>query len=192
MRKATTAIMALLLLWGVEGFSGEGERVLARVGEDVITLQEFLDSLPMLAVLSPQGDVEAGKRRLLENLINRLLFARPAVRLGLDQDPQVKAKLKQVRESILAQEYLRRQIAQQVVISEDDVKRYYQAHPEEYVGKALKDVEAQIKAKLGGEATNTLTKRLAKELREQEQITIDEKLLQEVTVAPPRASTLSP
>jgi hypothetical protein len=182
MRVYTAIIGALLLFWAMPSFPAEDMPVLARVGEQAITLQEFLDSLPMLAVVSPEGDVEAGKRKLLDSLITRLLYAQEAIRLGLHEDPRVKALLKLTQESLLAQEYLRRQMAERSVVGADDVQRYYELHRERFEGKALAEVAGEIRAKLQAEVAASLPQTLAAELRQRQQIVIDEELLRQVVV----------
>jgi hypothetical protein len=42
------------------------EKVLARVGEEVITIEEFLILAPMATTISPQEDTEAGKKNSLK------------------------------------------------------------------------------------------------------------------------------
>jgi hypothetical protein len=161
------------------------ENVLVRVGEEVITLEEFLTFTPMLTALSPQGDIEVGKKKLLESLINQLLYAKEAIRLGLSESAQVKVKLRQARTNVLAQEYMGWQFAQAGDISNEKVKEYFETHQGEFQGKTLSEVETSIRAKMASEAVSNLLKRATEELRQREQVVINESLLKEVPVTPP-------
>jgi hypothetical protein len=73
---------------GLSALAAGEEKVLARVGEAVITVEELPQIAPMLPALNSHGDAEEGKRKLLDMLINQFLSARAAMQLGLDQDPR--------------------------------------------------------------------------------------------------------
>ncbi len=180
MRKGIVAIGVLLVLWGRGAFAAEGEQILAQVGEEVITVQEFLALVSVIPALTPQGDVEAGKRKLLEGLISQLLFARGAVELALDQDASVKTQLKQTQVSILAQAYLKRQAADRIAISDQEVGEYFEAHRSDFHGQAIKDVEGSIRAKLTQDAMGEIIQKARTELSQRAKVTINDRLLQEL------------
>ena len=188
-KSMVVAVGAFLIFWGAVAFAAEDEKILAKVGEGTITLQEFNEMLPVISVLSPSGDLEAGKQKLLESLINQLLFAREATRMGLDQAPSVKVRLNQTRTNILAQEYMKHR-AQGVSIGDKEVRAFFESHQGEFQGKELKNVEAQIKAKLLQEATSDLIKKAKTELWQRTKVVIDEPLLKKVEV--PQRSTVNP
>jgi hypothetical protein len=160
------------------------EKILARVGEEVINVEEFLMHTPMLALLSPEGDIEVGKKKLLEILINQLLYAKEALRLGLGENDQVKAKLRQARTNVLAQEYMAWQFSQGGVDNEK-IQQYFNAHQEEFQGKTLPEVETEIRAKMASETGGNLLKQATEELRRREQLVINENLLKEIPLTPP-------
>ncbi|MDE2060222.1 MAG: SurA N-terminal domain-containing protein, partial [candidate division NC10 bacterium] len=143
-QRMVVAVGAFLIFWRAGAFAAADEKILARVGEEKITLQEFQEMLPALSAFRAQGDAEARKRKLLEGLINQRLFAREAVRMGLDQAPPVKVKLNQARTNILAQEYMKSR-AQGVSIGDKEVMAFFEGHQGEFQGKGLKEVEGQIK-----------------------------------------------
>jgi EpsD family peptidyl-prolyl cis-trans isomerase len=180
MRKGMAAIGFLLVCWGRGAFAAEGEQILAQVGEEVITVQEFLAFVSLIPSQNLQGDVEAGKRKLLEGLISQFLFAREAVELALDQDANVKTQLKQMRVNILAQTYLKRQAADRISISDKAVQEYFEAHRGDFQGRELKDVEGSIRAKLTQDAMVELIQKARTELREREKMTINDRLLKEL------------
>lgn len=190
MQKDLVAVVsALLIISGGVGFAAEGDKVLAKVGEETITLQEFTQMLPMLSVFNLPGDSEAGKRKLLETLVNQLLFAREAIRMGLDQTSLVKAGLNQARTNILAQAYIN-QRTQGISIGDKEVRAFFESHRGEFQGKEMKDVEVQIKAKLLQEATGDLIKKAKTELWRREKVVLDEQLLKQVEV--PQRSMVNP
>jgi hypothetical protein len=153
---------------------------LAQVGEEVITVQEFQALVSLIPTLSPQGDVEIGKRKLLNGLIQQLLFAKGATELALDQDVHVKTQLKQARVNILAQAYLRRQAADKISTSDKAVQEYFEAHRSAFQGKQLKDVEGSIRANLTQDAMGGFVQKLRTEIEQRERVTINDQLLKEL------------
>ena len=180
MRKGMAAVGVLLVFWGRGAFGAEGEQILAQVGEEAITVQEFLALAALIPALNSQGDVETGKRKLIEGLISQILFAKEAVELALDKDASVKTQLKQTRVNILAQAYLKRRAAERIAISDNAVREYFEAHRSDFQDKQLKDVEGSIRAKLTQDAMGELIQKARMELWQQEQVTINEQLLKEL------------
>jgi EpsD family peptidyl-prolyl cis-trans isomerase len=177
MHKGMAAVGILLALWARGTCGAEGEQVLAQVGEEAITVQEFLAYVALIPRLNPEGNVETAKRKLLDGLINQLLFARGAMELALDQDANVKSQLQQARVNILAQAYLRQQAADRISISDKAVQEYFEAHHGDFQGRELKDVEGSIRAKLTQDAMMELIQEARTQLRQQVKVTINEPLL---------------
>jgi hypothetical protein len=182
MRKGMAAIGVLLVFWGRGAFAAEGEQILAQVGEEVITVQEFLALASLIPALNSQGDVETGKRKLIEGLISQILFAKEAIELALDKDASVKTQLKQTRVNILAQAYLKRQTAERIAISDKAIREYFEAHRSDFQDKELKDVEGPIRAKLTQDAMGELIQKARMELWQQEKVTINDQLLKELPI----------
>ena len=182
MRKGMAAIGVLLVFWGRSAFAAEGEQILAQVGEEVITVQEFLALASLIPALNSQGDVETGKRKLIEGLISQILFAKEAIELALDKDASVKTQLKQTRVNILAQAYLKRQTAERIAISDKAIREYFEAHRSDFQDKELKDVEGPIRAKLTQDAMGELIQKARMELWQQEKVTINDQLLKELPI----------
>ena len=185
MRKLIGMLAGCLIFLGAGASVVGEEKVLARVGEEVITIEEFLMLAPMVTTISPQGDIEAGKKKLLEVLINQLLYANEAVRLGLSESAQARAKLRQAKTNILAQEYMAWQATQGGSLSNEKIKEYFEAHQGEFQGKTLPEVEAEIRAKITYEMIGTQLKRAKEELQQREKFVINESLLKEVPITPP-------
>jgi EpsD family peptidyl-prolyl cis-trans isomerase len=185
MRKGMAAIGVFLVFWGRGAFAAEGEQILAQVGEEVITVQEFLALASLIPALNSQGDVETGKRKLLDGLISQVLFATEAVKLALDQDASVKTQLKQMRVNILAQAYLKRQAADRIAISDKAVSEYFEAHRSDFQDREIKDVEASIRAKLTQDALGALIQKARMELWQEEKVTVNDQLLKELPLRSP-------
>lgn len=105
---------------------------LATVGERVITLGEFaatIDRIDQFERLRYQS-VER-RRALLDEIINAELLAGEARRRGLDKDPEVKERIRQIlREDVVRR--MRAELPASSDITEADVKAYYDKHRDEF------------------------------------------------------------
>ena len=72
------------------------------------------------------------KRELLRVVLQQKLFAKEAVKEGLDQEPKLRLKLKLMRERELATAYVTRHLFKELGITDDVLKSYYLSHIEDY------------------------------------------------------------
>jgi peptidyl-prolyl cis-trans isomerase C len=142
-RRASIGVsVALAVVFGVQACGGNGEDgtgqsgdadVLARVGSRVITTQDVDDALQTLPQhQQAQYDGVLGRRRLLEQLIERRLVVMAAERRGLDEDPEIAQRIRQFRENLLTQAYHNYMLQAVPEPSEEELRAYYDAHHEEF------------------------------------------------------------
>ena len=102
------AILCLGVLIPLPLIHAQGEKILAKVGNVVIT-QEDLDAA--LAKLAPSRRgvpyTRKDKEELLNNLIQSAIVRQEAEREKLDQNPGIKAKVKLLENELLLNEYLK-------------------------------------------------------------------------------------
>jgi len=79
--------------------------------------------------MGPLADKDKEKKIVLDEMIDKLLLAQYAINNKLDQDPEVAALLKRVREEILAQS-VKRKLLKDNPITEDDVKKRFEQEVE--------------------------------------------------------------
>jgi tetratricopeptide (TPR) repeat protein len=111
----------------------KGDRVVAQIGKDVITLREFdeaIDAMPewMRASLKEPAQREA----FLEQYVAEELIHQKAKRLELDKDPSVRKQGERALRQLMIQKVLEDEIKANVIVSEEDVELYYSAHRERY------------------------------------------------------------
>jgi peptidyl-prolyl cis-trans isomerase C len=128
---ASSQVLALCLAFGCGPRHG---RPAARVGPNVITeetIAEQLEQIPPYARMSFEGP--DGESKLLEKLIEQELLYLEALDLGFDRDPEVRKKLEQARRRVLVGECYAREIHTRAGIPDDQVRRYYREHRDDYL-----------------------------------------------------------
>ncbi len=136
MRKCIWIVGSLLLVlvfFQTEAFS-QDDGVVAKIGERKITVSDFnrivgyFDSERQKMVEQNQQLKDAVLRQLVQSMVISDL----AKAQGFDKKPKIKEQLQFFTDNYLANEYLKREVAQKVTVSDDDVKSYYEDHKEEF------------------------------------------------------------
>jgi len=123
---------------GAEKSSAE---VMARWGKKVITKQDVLSRLEGLpAEYRMRIQTEDQLREFLENFVQMEIIAAEAKAQKLDKDKVIATRMADTSNSILAQEYIKKKIANVKKPTDKEIEAYYQSHTKEYV------VPAQVKA----------------------------------------------
>lgn len=109
-------------------------RVLAQVGGHPITeadVERFISALGQRAEAyrNPQG-----RKAVLEQMISQRLFLMDAQRNLMEREPAFKEQLAAVKEQLLM-EYAIEKAIQNVKLTEEEVRGYYDEHPEQFAGE---------------------------------------------------------
>lgn len=132
---AAVALAAVFVvhLAGHKGGAKHTGPVVAHVGSDVITADEVKQRLNETSpFLRARYNTLERKKEFVENLIRNELLAQEAERQGLDKTPQVQEQMKRA----MVQELIHRQLDEKLTgadIAEGDLKKYYDAHLDDYV-----------------------------------------------------------
>ena len=133
-KAASLMVIFLLTLFLTTSPTLAKEEILAKVGSHVLTMKQFqeqISTLPpqlqMAMLQNPQL-----KEQLIERWVNVTLLGEKAKSLGLDKDPTVIAKIEDVKNSILAQELLKKEIQAKVKVTEEEVKEYYEKNKDKF------------------------------------------------------------
>lgn len=107
-------------------------RVVARVGDRVLTVgeiqQEFARIPPQFSSYFDQGE---RKEQHVQNLVDKLLFARKAREQGALQKEEIKRKIDSYIEMVLYSEFLR-SITESLQVSPEEIRQYYEANRETF------------------------------------------------------------
>jgi len=108
----------------------EAGKIAASVNGQNITESDYENYLRIRQQqMGPLADKDKEKKIVLDEMIDKLLLAQYAINNKLDQDPEVAALLKRVREEILAQS-VKRKLLKDNPITEDDVKKRFEQEVE--------------------------------------------------------------
>jgi peptidyl-prolyl cis-trans isomerase C len=110
------------------------EKELVRINDHVITLEEFeqeMEQLPALAKL--QIISEEGKRKFLQDLINRELLLQEARKKGLDRDKEILANLEMFKKGLIINALQEELCAGKDEVSDEEVEAYYRENKVEFL-----------------------------------------------------------
>ena len=138
-------------------------RVLARIkGEQPVTVADLTEQLKFQFFHGAQMAAErkrlnSKKVEILESMLHRRVFRKEALRLKLDKTDSYRDALKEYEESLLFDAVLRKAVAPDIRLTEDDVKAYYEAHRAEYTTPEMIRMRSLVFAdKATAEATRDL------------------------------------
>ncbi|MGQ9812190.1 MAG: peptidylprolyl isomerase [Dissulfurimicrobium sp.] len=127
-------LMAVAVLPQYVNAAADKNPVLAEVGPyklDMKRFEEQVKSLPpqlqMMMAQNPQA-----KEQLVERWTHINLLAMRARDMKLDQDPEVKSRIEDLKNSLLAQEIIHKEIDKDVAISDEDAKNFYEKNKAEF------------------------------------------------------------
>src|SRR4030043_86257 len=103
--------------------------VLARVGNEVITQTDLETALKKL----PERKREKFREKTLDQLIEVKVLSNEARNAGLDKDPKTREALEKATKEILAQQFVKKIIDEKSQPSEEDMKKYYSDHKDQFV-----------------------------------------------------------
>jgi len=119
-----------LCVFGVSELFSESEKILARIGEKVIT-QSYFDELMKRYEAFRKGKPYNldEKKNLLNMLVKNSLIIAEAEREKLDEKPEIQSKLKMYRNELLTREYITTKIEPLVTVKDEEVKEIMKQNP---------------------------------------------------------------
>ena len=108
-------------------------KVLATIDDQKITLQEFnkeLDKIPMNMKMLVAS--ESGKKNYLDRLVVKKLLLKEASKDKIESDKEFQERVNDIKEQLLIESLLKKKITAQTQMTEDDLKKYYDEHKEDF------------------------------------------------------------
>ena len=110
---------------------GAATQVAAKVGSEEISVHQINQAMARVNTAGATPDVVAAmSREILEKLIDQQLSINQATEDKLQRNPDVVARIEAARREILAQAFVQEVTAQLPKPTADEVKQYYNAHPD--------------------------------------------------------------
>lgn len=134
-RIAALSIFALLCaaiaLAGCAKKPSENDKVLAKVSNTKITLNEFKAKIAKLPSYY-KTVVEKNKKRYLDEMIMEMLLYEEAVRKGLERDKEVKEVVNEAKKKVLIAKLIKNEVEDKVRISDAELRQSYEANKENF------------------------------------------------------------
>ncbi|NPA95201.1 MAG: peptidylprolyl isomerase [Thermodesulfobacteria bacterium] len=111
------------------------DKILAQVGKYKLTLKEFNDqirSLPPQLQMAVQRNPEL-KKQLLDRWVQLNLMALEARKQKLQDKPDVKKRIEEMTNALLAQEYMMENVSDKAKVTDKEIKEYYDKHKSEFM-----------------------------------------------------------
>lgn len=112
-----------------DGASKGGSQVVAKVNGSEITVHQLNFALSKLGKLD-ESQAKAASEKVLQQMVDLELLKQKSVDEKLDRDPNVLQVLEATKQQVLAQAYMQKVASKQAAPSADDIKKFYDTHPE--------------------------------------------------------------
>ncbi|MDD5634622.1 MAG: peptidyl-prolyl cis-trans isomerase [Candidatus Omnitrophica bacterium] len=132
-RKSVLWVGFILLMASV-GCAKEAKNkaVLVEIGDTKITVADFEERISNLPQRY-QNIINKQKNEYLNELINDTLLYQEAIDLGLQKDKDVQKVMEEARKKILIAKLLKDKVDDAIVITDEEVKEYYEKNQAEYM-----------------------------------------------------------
>jgi parvulin-like peptidyl-prolyl isomerase len=114
------------------------KRVVAEIkGENPITVGEFADYMKQQLFHGVDRAIETKrlnkrKDKVLEEVLNKRVFRKEALRLGIDKTESYKNKVKEEENAVIFGAFVKKAVAPDIKLKEEEIKAYYDQHIKEY------------------------------------------------------------
>ena len=127
------AVAGVVAACGKGGSAKKSGKTVAKVDSEEITtgeLQDELDKLP--PYLKGRVGTPEGRREFLDNLLTRRALMHEAESSGVEKDPTIQKQINEYKERLILQQLMQKNIEKDPAISDDEIKKYFEGHPEEF------------------------------------------------------------
>jgi peptidyl-prolyl cis-trans isomerase C len=132
--KVLGCILAVVLVLRVNAFANSSDAVVANIGDQKITVSDF-DRMLSLLDTEKQKVIEKNpqlKESVLTQFIQSMVISKLAKEKGFDKIAEVKNQMEFYKDNFLANLYIRREVLDKISIPEEDLKKYYENHKDEF------------------------------------------------------------
>lgn len=144
LRHAVLLALAVALVAGC-GREKTDETVVARVGDHVITREDLNRRLgTMPPHVRSQFETDEGRTKLLDGMIDEEAIYLAAQDEGLQDKPLIQRRIEEAKRRVMIQAYYAREIEPYTLMSEEDLRSYYEEKLDDLYTKPLESVVTQV------------------------------------------------
>ena len=132
MKKLIIPVLFVSVILALSGCGNRGQKVLAKIGDRVITLEEFDKKIERLPK-QYQEILKVQKKKFLDEIIREELLHKEALKSKIDKDPETQEVIAEAKKRILVARLIKNRVQDKAFISEEEIKRYYDEHSEEFM-----------------------------------------------------------
>lgn len=144
-RISMLALVLLVAACGGEDKKKPASQVAVRVNKEEISVHQINAVLSRAGALTPEQTAQAS-REVLEKLIDQELLVQKALDKKLDRAPNVMQAIEAGRRQILSQAYLEQLTSGVAKPTADEIKAYYDKHPELFSERRLYRLQEAVAA----------------------------------------------
>ena len=160
---------------------GKGDYV-AKMGDVTLTEEDVrvrFKNLPPSAMQLFQGP--DGMKTFVEELVKRELLYLAAKKKGVEQNEEVMKKLYDTRKDIVVTYFVDQEIKAAAMVTEKDVKDYYDSHKDEFTLLEFDKVKEAISRKIKAEKRKTAFNKVLESSMKSYKVDINKKALEKLT-----------
>ena len=147
-----------------------GDAVVAKIGGQEITQKEIDRAISKLPVKIAQNfSTEQGRENFLRQYVAETVLFRKAIRQGIDDRPEFREKIKDLKRSLLLQEMIQKKMAD-FKPTPMDLKNFYEANKQSFGDKPFKEVQKEVGEKYSGQKLSEIYQALIIEAAQTEKV----------------------
>ena len=133
MKQILFALLVVSLLFGCAKKDGAlDSQVLAKVGNKVITLEDFNTKLASMPPMYQQT-LEANKELLLDDIIIESMLHEEALKKNLDKNKEVAQLMEEAKKRIVVARLIKTEVDDKTNVSDSEVETYYNTNKDSFV-----------------------------------------------------------
>ena len=120
MKKLIIPVLFVSVILALGGCGNRGQGVLAKIGDRVITLEEFDKKIERLPK-QYQEILKGQKKKFLDEIIKEELLHKEALKSKIDKDPETQEVITEAKKRILVARLIKNRVQDKAFISEEEL-----------------------------------------------------------------------
>lgn len=122
-------LLGLVLMLGCKKGEEKEGKVIAKVENTSLTMEEFLQQVPAQILMQTTAE---NRKALLDNWIAQEIIYKDALKKGLLEEPEIKERIEQVKKQLLTRAYIQDVFEKVQFVSDLEARSYFDKNKDEY------------------------------------------------------------